>query len=299
MTYAYFPGCSLKGTGKAYEESFLAVFEKLGVEVEEIDDWNCCGATAYAAINEVAAFTLSSRVLAKAEAKQREVVAPCAACYLVLNKTNKTLEANPHVAEAVQAALEPAGYSYSMGAKVRHPLEILAKPEMLKTIKGQVEKKLKGLNVACYYGCQIIRPYAEFDDQHDPISMDEIMKACGAKTVAFSQKTRCCGGSHLATMPEIGQEMCASLLREMKRQGADLCVTACPLCQFNLEAYQDQICAKHPNEDLKLPVLFFTQLVGLALGLPPNAVGLKHQIVKAEPILESKGLLGGALAAKA
>lgn len=286
MNYVYYPGCSLKGGGKAYEESMLAVFEELNLKVAEIDDWNCCGATAYMAVDETKAFALAARNLALAEKIGTEIVAPCSACYLGLEKTRMGLEENPELKKEVKKALAQIGCDYQGNLKIRHPLDILVNDVGVKTIAEHVKKPLKGLKLAAYYGCQIVRPYSSFDDQQNPRSMEAVLEALGAEMVPFAPKTKCCGGSLTGTMPEVGMRLCYQLLREAKRQGADLIVTVCPLCQFNLDAYQGDIAAKYEN--VNVPVVYFTQMMAHAFGLPPAKAALFRSIVSAESVVHGK-----------
>ncbi len=283
MKLAYFPGCSLKGTGKAYEESLLPVFQALGVELEELDDWNCCGATAYMAVDEVKACVLASRNLAIAEKSgHKGVLAPCSACYLVLNKTKHYLHESPAVNAVVQHALKSAKLSYSGNVPVRHPLDVLVNDVGLDTIKKRVTHPLKGLKIAPYYGCQMVRPYATFDDQYNPTTMDRLLEALGAQMVRYPLKTRCCGGSLTGTLPEPGLLCSYILLKEAIKRGADVIATVCPLCQFNLDGYHDKIAAKW--EPVRIPVVFFTQLMGLAFGLSADQLGLHRGFVPMKPL---------------
>lgn len=283
MKYSYFPGCSLKGTGRSYEESLLPVFKVLGLDLEELNDWNCCGATAYMAVDEVKACVMASRNLAIAEkAGHRELVAPCSACYLVLNKTKHYLHDSPQVSRVVQNALHTAGLSYSGNTPVRHPLDILVHDIGLDAIKKHIKQPLKGLKVATYYGCQIVRPYATFDDQYNPVTMDRLVEALGATVVPFPLKTRCCGGSLTGTLPEPGLLCSYIILKEAKKRGADVIATVCPLCQFNLDGYHDKIEAKW--ESVRVPTVFFTQLMGLAFGLPAAQLGLQRGFIPMKPL---------------
>lgn len=286
MKYQYYPGCSLKGTGKAYEESLMGVFKTLGAELHELDDWNCCGATAYMSVDEAKSFALAGRNLAIAEREQGDLVAPCSACYLVLNKAQHYMEDYPATRQRVNRALNTAGLTYGGTVKVRHPLDVLINDVGLEAIRAQVKKPLKGLRVATYYGCQIVRPYATFDDQDNPVLMDQLMEAAGAQVVNFPLKTRCCGGSLMGTVPEVGLRVAYILLNEARRREADVIVTVCPLCQFNLDGYQDQISSKYGS--ISMPVLYFTQVLGLALGLTAKQTGLKRGIVSAEPALAKR-----------
>jgi len=282
-TYQYYPGCSVKGTGKAYEESLLAVFEALGIGLEELGDWNCCGATAYMSIDEGEAFVLAGRNLALAERKASDLVAPCSACYLVLNKTQEQIKAYPEVRRRVGAALAAGGLAYKGRARVRHPLDVLVNDVGLETLSGHVTRPLKGVKIAPYYGCQIVRPYATFDSQHRPETMDRLLEVTGAEVIDYPHKTRCCGASQTGTLPEVGLDLVHMLLAEARLRGADLVATVCPLCQFNLDVYQDEIVRRHGPGTI--PVVYFTQVLGAAMGLSARKLGLARNIVPAEPLL--------------
>jgi heterodisulfide reductase subunit B2 len=285
MKYAYFPGCSLKGTGRAYEESLLPVLRALDVQLEELDDWNCCGATAYMAVDEVKACAMASRNLAIAEkCGCKELVAPCSACYLVLNKTKHYLKESPSVQRVIQEALKHANLTYSGNVPVRHPLDILVNDVGLDAIKKRVVRPLKGLKIAPYYGCQIVRPYATFDDQYNPTTMDRLLEALGGTIVHYPLKTRCCGGSLTGTLPEPGLFCAYIILKEALRQGADIISTVCPLCQFNLDGYHDKIEAKWGS--YRIPTVYFTQLMGLAFGLSATELGLHRGFIPMKPLPE-------------
>ena len=283
MKYAYFPGCSLKGLGRAYEESLLPVMERLGVEMVELDDWNCCGATAYMSVDERKACILAARNLALAEKTgPLDLVTPCSACYLVLNKTKHYLEESPEINACVQNALETAGLRYSGKTLVRHPLDILVNDVGLDVIREKVVRPLKGLKVAPYYGCQVVRPYATFDDAWNPTTMDRLLTTLGAEVVPYPLKTKCCGGSLTGTLPETGLRLTYILLKEAVRRGADVIATICPLCQFNLDAYHDQLARQWGP--VPIPTVYFTQLMGLAFGLPESQLGLNRNFVRMKPL---------------
>jgi heterodisulfide reductase subunit B len=286
MTYSYFPGCSIKGTAIAYEESLLPVMKCLDIELEELDDWNCCGATAYMAVDEVKACVLASRNLALAEkAGHRELLAPCSACYLVLNKTKHYLSESPAIERVVQQALAVGRLSYTGNVPVRHPLDVLVNNVGLEAIKRRVRRPLRGLRVAPYYGCQLVRPYATFDDQENPTSMDRLLEAIGASVVRYPLKTRCCGGSLTGTLPEPGLLCSFILLKEALKRGADVIATVCPLCQFNLDGYQERIAARF--EPARIPTVYFSQLIGLAFGLSARELGLHRGLVPMRPLPEA------------
>jgi heterodisulfide reductase subunit B len=285
MKFSYYPGCSLKGTGRAYEESLLAVFRSLGVELEELKDWNCCGATTYMSYDELQSYALAARNLSMAGQTGNDLMAPCAACYLVLNKTQYYVRDYPWIGQIVEHALESIHLPKDIGAKVRHPLDILLNDVGLDAIKAKVSHPLNGLKIAPYYGCQIVRPYALFDNQRNPTSMDRLLEACGAEVVYYPMKTQCCGGSQKGTLPEIGLDLIRHLLAEAQRNGAEVIATVCPLCQFNLEAFQEQASNAH---QFKFPVLYFTQLLAVALGIPLKHAGFQRSFISVEPILTKK-----------
>lgn len=282
MTYMYYPGCSLKSSGRSYEESLLAIFRKLDVSTQEIDDWNCCGATAYMAIDEMKAVALAARNLALAEQQHKngdpQVVAPCAACYMVLTKAKHLIAGEPEIGGTVQRELKNAGLAYAGKIRVRHALDVLVNDVGVEKIKKAVVKSLKGLKVVSYYGCQVVRPYMEFDDPRDPMTMDRLVEATGATAVSWPLKTRCCGGNLTTTISEVGIRLNYNLLKEAERRKADLMVTSCPLCQFNLECYRGEMASMYGDEP-RIPVLYFTQLIGMAFGIGEQPLGIQRTLV--------------------
>lgn len=283
MKFAYFPGCSLKGLGRSYEESLLPVMRELGVELQELDDWNCCGATAYMSVDERKACALTARNLSLAERSGlEELMAPCSACYLVLNKTKHYLEDSKEMREVVTKALSSVNLSYTGKVPVRHPLDVLVHDVGLDVVKKRVTHPLTGLKVAPYYGCQIVRPYATFDDQANPSTMDRLMEALGATVVRFPLKTKCCGGSLTGTLPEAGLRLSYIILKEAIRREADVITTVCPLCQFNLDAYHDGM--EKRWGPAKIPTVYFTQLMGLAFGMDAKTLGLERNFIKMKPL---------------
>jgi len=283
MKYSYFPGCSLKGLGRAYEESLLPVMRHLGVELLELDDWNCCGATAYMSVEEQEACVLAARNLAISEQNGGyDLLTPCSACYLVLNKTKHNIEDFPQIRETVHRALGAANLAYSGKTSVRHPLDVLFHDVGVEAIKQKVVRPLKGLKVAPYYGCQVVRPYATFDEAWNPTTMDKILEAVGAEVLHYPLKTKCCGASLTGTVPTAGLRMSYILLKEAVRRGADVIATICPLCQFNLDAYHDQIDKRWGPT--RIATVYFTQLMGLAFGLDPKQLGLNRNFVPMRPL---------------
>lgn len=289
--FVYFPGCSVKGTGKPYDESLQAVFHTLGLGLNELDDWNCCGATAYMSIDEDQAAALAGRNLAMAEAAgengdEVELLTPCNACYLVLLKTQHELRENARLRARTLSAMESVGLHYRGTVRVRHPIDVLVNDIGLEALKKKVSEPLDGLKVAPYYGCQIVRPYALFDSQANPQTMDRLLQTAGAEVIDYPFKTRCCGGSQTGTLPEVGQHLVYELLQAARSRGAEVIATICPLCQFNLEAYQDRIARTYPLEPI--PVVYFTQLLGLAMGIDARRLGLHRALVPADVLVRRR-----------
>jgi heterodisulfide reductase subunit B len=195
----------------------------------------------------------------------------------VLNKTKHYFRDFPAMKTTIDRALKTVGLTYSGDTPVRHPLDVLTNDVGLEAIKQKVRQPLKGLKVAPYYGCQMVRPYATFDDQYNPVTMDRLLEALGATIVRYPLKTKCCGGSLTGTVPEAGIRMVYILLNEAKKRGADCLATVCPLCQFNLDAYHAQVTSAYG--DVLLPTVYFTQLMGLAFGLPEKELGLNRAAI--------------------
>jgi len=279
VKYLYYPGCSLKSSAKAYDESLRFVFKALGHELVELDDWNCCGATSYFSVKETISLVVSSRNLALAEKLGYDLVVPCSACYTVLYKTNSVLENNFIMKEKVNQALKRSNLEYNLSLRVRHPLEVVVNDGGIKNIAAQVSRRLDGVRIAPYYGCQIVRPDRGFDDKEDPQMMDALFKAMGAESVYFPMKVNCCGGMLMTTYPDLALKLNKEILDAAAKNGADLIATTCPLCQINLEAYQNKI-NKMFKTQYNLPVLFFTQVLGWALGGNPRELGLNRNLIK-------------------
>ena len=288
MKYIYYPGCSLKSTGRPYEESLLAVFKELQIPMEELHDWNCCGATSYMSVDELKAFGLAARNLALAESQNGingngdpdvHIVAPCSACYLVLIKTERYLKEYKNERKAVIKGLKTIGLDYNGKAVIRHPVDVLFNDIGLESIAKHIKKPLKGIKVASYYGCQMIRPFELFDPVHYPVTLDLLVDKLGATPLDWPLKTRCCGGSLTGTLHEAGMRLNYRLLSEAKNRGADMIITTCPLCQFNLECYQDRI-SSYTGKKIEMPILYFTQLVGLALGIPEKKLGIHRSFIR-------------------
>ncbi len=274
-------------TNKAYDVSVRSVARELGLELVELDDWNCCGATAYVAIREERAFVLSARNLALAERAGRDLVTPCSGCYVVLRKANKYMADNPELYAKIGRALAAGGMTYGGKVRVRHFLDLVLNDAGEETIQQRVVRPLDGLRVACYYGCQVSRPFGEIDSEELPERVDRLVEWLGAEPVPFPLKTKCCGGMMLMTQPDIGRKLTGKLLRVAKAKGADCIITCCPLCQMNLEAYQREV-SDAMQCDCHIPVLYFTQLMGHAFGLSSEELALRDSLTAVEPLLAGK-----------
>jgi heterodisulfide reductase subunit B len=260
----YYPGCSLESTAREYDLSFRAVAAKVGIELIEIPDWNCCGASAAHAVDPFLALALPARNLMIAEALELDITAPCAACFLRLMEAKKRMGEDVSLRQEIEDVL---GRQYRGSTNVYHPLTVFSQPEVKKEIRRAVVNKLKGLRVVCYYGCYLVRPPAttHLDDPENPILMDELIGMTGAEVLDWSWKVDCCGGGHALLRPELVEPLVNEIVEGAHKAGAQGIVTACPLCQSNLETRQ-----KGPSA---LPIFYFTELLGLAMGLNKEAEG--------------------------
>ncbi len=291
-TYALFPGCSLEKIAQSYLVSTLETTARLGIELQELEDWNCCGATAYFHVDELLAYTLCARNLAMAEKQRLDVVAPCAACYKNMYFTNRYLKEDPDLAEHINYALEQDGLKFSGSSSVRHLLEIFAGDIGPQALQSAVTNPLKGLRVVPYYGCQVVRPRKDHEEVEQPQFFESILDAIGATPVDFPYKTRCCGGSLVITSRQAALSMVRDLLQSASEHEAAVIATACPMCQVNLECYQQQVNQEYGTR-LSVPVMYFTQIIGLAMGISPKRLGIGMELVSTTPIASyAEGLAG-------
>ena len=288
--YTYFPGCSCSSEGgaKAYDWSIQAVSKVLDFGLKELEDWNCCGSTPSGSVDELGAFCLASRDLALAEKTGLDMVTPCSACYVIFNRTNNYLKQYPKLKAQVDEAMAAGQLKYNGTVRVRHILDILVNDVGYDAIKAKVKKPLASLNIAPYYGCQVVRPGFGFDHPEKPQSLEKLIASLGGEATAFPLKTRCCGGSLIISEEDIALDLTRKLLESASSNGADCIITVCPLCQTNLDAYQSRVNKKFKT-NYKLPVFFFTQLMGLAFGLSEKELGIKKSIVSAEKVLAKYG----------
>ena len=283
--YTYFPGCSTsEGGAKSYGWSAQAVSKILDTELIELDDWNCCGSTPYSSVEELASFCLSARNLALAEKKGFDLVTPCSSCYVILSRTNSYLKQYPQLKAKVDEALAAGNLEYHGTVRVRHLLDVVVNDFGYDEIKSKVTRNLGGLKVAPYYGCQVVRPRPSFDHPENPQSLDKLIASLGGEPISFPLKSRCCGGSLIISEEALALDLIRKILDSALSNGAECLITPCPLCQTNLDAYQSRVNQKFKT-NFSLPVLFFTQLMGVAFGLGNEELGLKTGIVPTERVL--------------
>ncbi len=285
MKYAYYPGCSLRTINNSYEKSCRAIFNFLNIELVELEDWNCCGATIYMSIKEITALAVAARNLALAEKLGYDLVTPCSSCYTILNKVNRYIKNNEEVFEKVNTCLKEANLSYKGTVRVRHPLDILVNNVGIEIIKLNIKIPLKGLKIANYYGCQIVRPEKGFDDRENPMSMENLFESVGAEEIYFPYKLRCCGGMLMTTFQSSSLKLTKEILECAQENGADCIATTCPLCQMNLEGYQNKI-NKIYSTEFKIPILFFTQIIGIALGINIHELGIEKNFYRCNKLEE-------------
>ncbi len=287
MKYLFFPGCSLDATAKEFYRSTLAMADKLGLELPELEDWICCGSTAAHSSDPLLADALPARNLRAAHGQT--VAVACAACYSRLKMANHHIAGDPAVRTRVA---EVVGEDYDGLTPVRHLLEILGQDMERKEVAAAIRHPLTGLKVACYYGCLLSRPpeVTRFDDAENPTLMDKLLQIAGATPVDWPHKTECCGASFSITDPGLVVDLTEKILSMAQAAGVDCIATACPLCQLNLDMRQKDVEARYGHR-YGLPVFYFTQLLGLAMGCPASELSLDSLVVDSRELLRSKGLL--------
>ncbi|MCJ7432947.1 MAG: CoB--CoM heterodisulfide reductase iron-sulfur subunit B family protein [Anaerolineales bacterium] len=286
--FAYFPGCSLEKMASSYHMSAMETTKKLGIKLKEIEDWNCCGATTYFYIDELLAYTLCARNLAIAEKTGLDVVAPCSACYKNMFFTAAHLKKDADLAEHINFALEEDDLHFNGNVNVKHLIEVFAQDIGPDELKSKVTKPLEGIRIAPYYGCQIIRPQKEKEDVEQPQFFEDMLSAIGATPVNYPLKMRCCSASLIISSRTAALTMVRNLLQSAVDAQATVIATACPMCQVNLEVYQQQVNLEF-GTNFSVPVLYFTQLVGLALGIPQKKLGIGKEFVTMAPSLLKVG----------
>jgi heterodisulfide reductase subunit B len=276
--YAYYPGCSLESLAKNYDSSAKEVANYLDLELKELQDWNCCGATAYFPVDEMLAYTLVARNLAIAEKTGlTDFVAPCSACFKNAYYTNNYLKADPDLADHINFALEEDNLHVDGKLKVRHLIEVIIEDVELEEIKKRTTNPLTDLRVAPYYGCQLLRPRKDHEEVENPQFFEELLLAIGAEPIDYVNKTRCCGGSLIITNRKAALDMVHILLQEAVDKQAKVIATTCPMCNVNLAVYQSQVNQEFGTQ-FSIPVMYFTQLMDLALGPNSEDIGIEKEL---------------------
>jgi heterodisulfide reductase subunit B len=281
--YAYYPGCSLHSTGSEYDISFRAVCDKIGIEIEEIKSWICCGTSPAHSSSKLLSLALPFENLCLAnEMGMTDVVAPCASCFARLRTAAFEASEDPELAGQISEALDRP---LPKTMNILSPLEIFNDQEDL---KAAVIKNLSGLKVACYYGCLLTRPskIMQFDECEYPMAMDELLRSMGITTLDWSYKTECCGGALAMTRTDVVLKLTHDILEEAKAVGANAIAVACPLCHVNLDTRQEEVEQEY-GVKYGLPIFYFTQLMGLAMGIPSDKLGLQKHFVGTDELLSA------------
>jgi len=277
MTLGFYPGCSLKGSSREYAESVLTVAKAFDINMKEISDWNCCGATAAHNMNRELSVSLPARILSLAEKQGfNEIVVPCAACYSRLTVTKHELLKDPGLKKTV---IEANGLEYNGTVEVLNIIQMLNK-YVTPNLEARIVKPFNH-KVACYYGCYLVRPHEilNFDREEDPQSMDELMLKAGATPVDWAFKTECCGaGLSVSRTSSVGR-LSGRIIGDAKDRGAEVMIVACPMCHSNLDMRRSSI-NTYLGEKVEIPVLYITQALGIAAGLDRKALGLQRHFVK-------------------
>jgi heterodisulfide reductase subunit B2 len=284
MKVSYYPGCSLDGTAIDYGESLKSVMRILGVEIEELPDWTCCGSSSAHATNHQLAVSLPGRNLIIADKIGMDLLVPCAACFQRLKMADKELKAGKTV--------EGISHQYSGKFQIKHAADMIWEMIGEKAIASSVKKSLTGLHPVCYYGCLTTRPPKVTDalNPEDPQSMDEIMKTLGADVKNWSYKTDCCGGNLILTHTELAKKLVIKLLDMALEAGADCIVVGCPMCQSNLDTRQ-KVINQENGKNYNIPIYYFTELMGLAYGDQSIDKCLNKHLTEAKVLLKQKGLI--------
>jgi heterodisulfide reductase subunit B len=287
MKFPYYPGCALYTKAKPLNTSLHASFEALGIELDELANWYCCGTTFALARDNRMSLIAPLRILAKARKQGDSLLVPCSICYNTLKRANYILKHDP---EALQIINEHLEESYDTNENIVHPFEYLRDNKEL--VKKNLKKNLGGLKLGCYYGCLLLRPEEEiqFDDPEAPTIIENIVSLLGAEPIDFPLKVGCCGAYLVVNSPDAASEACYKLLRNAQLNGAEAVITACPLCHYNLDALQKRIKLAHP-EFQDIPIFYFSQILAVALGVEKDKLGLEQNKVSPVGLLKEHALL--------
>jgi heterodisulfide reductase subunit B len=291
MEIAYYPGCSLHASSQLYDIQNKLVFKKLNVDLREIEDWNCCGATSASKTNDFLSVALPARNLGIADATGlSEILIPCSSCYSRTLVSQKRLQEDTPLRETIN---EELSHKVKGRIKVSSILEVLLPRVASGELSEKATKKLEGLKPACYYGCLLTRfpsDVAVPDDVENPQGMETVCKALGAEPIDWGYKTDCCGASAAVNDADVSMGLMAKILKDAAARGANCFVTTCPMCQFNVDAYQDQVAEKYGIRE-RLPVYFITELMGIAMGMSPQALQVDRHFVDSMRLLKELKLI--------
>jgi heterodisulfide reductase subunit B len=282
VKYAFYPGCTQESTAEEFGLSSKTVCHALGIELEEIPDWNCCGASSGHFLDDELAHALPARNLAIAEKQGLDTAIVCAACYLRLRATRQKVQESPGFRKKLS---DKIGMSYEAKNDVKHLLDIIVNDLGLEEVKKKVTKPLKGLRLAPYYGCYLVRPpkVVGFDDPENPVIMDRLLESLGAEALDWGAKVDCCGGSLILSKEEIAIKLIGGVIEKAREVEAEAIVVACPMCHANLDMRQ--------SGKNKVPILYFTELIGLAMGIPEAVSWFKKHMVSPLKLLQSYNLI--------
>lgn len=287
MRYGYYPGCSLEGISAEYDESIRGLFKHLDVAIEDLPDWICCGTLAAPSLGRLLGLATPLWNVARAQqAGYDRLVAPCSACLYHFKHAARRVAENPALRAEIESLLD---LPLASPPPTIHPLELLTADGFETRIKQSVRRNLSTLKVVCYYGCHISRPATvmQFDDPENPQSMDRLLSWVGVQVLDWSSKVDCCGAHYSLIRPDIVVDLCQHLFESALEVGAEAIVVACPMCHANLDTRQNEIAARL-SRSLHMPVLYFSQVLGYALGLPIQSLGLKRHIVDPLPLMLEK-----------
>jgi heterodisulfide reductase subunit B len=284
--YAYYPGCSMEATGAPVEKAIHAIAKPLEIELLELEDWTCCGSSPFSGVDKVKAMAITARVLAQAEKTGLDLVTPCSSCFTILREANTLMKENHKLGWQVHEALHNVGLQYNGTVNVRHIVEVIYNDVGLEALAAKVKRPLTGMKVACYHGCQQVRPEYGYDDREYPDWLDQMAKALGAEPVEFPLKARCCGSSLVISETDMALDLIHRLLQNAQDNGAQAVVsTTCPLCHTALDAYQPAVNSKYKTH-YNLPVLALPQAIAVALGMDFKTSALDGNIVSPRKLLD-------------
>jgi len=292
MKISYFPGCTLKNHAKNFEDSAICALNNLGIEVQELDRWNCCGTVFSFATDDLIHHLAPIRNLIRVKEQDSDkVMTLCAMCYNTLKRSNLRMQKDKESLDIINDLMYREEVKYEGDVTVYHLLELLKEGIKFENLAAKVVKPIKKLKVASYYGCLLVRPKEiGFDDQENPTILDNLMEALGADPIDFPYKTECCAAYQTVDKPEVVADRTYQILTSAQEHGAEVVVVSCPLCAFNLDHRQKHTLRKYP-EFKHIPILYFTQLLAIALGCPEETLRLDLHYVDPKPILKEKALI--------